>query len=109
MFAEVARLRDQPLTDKELTDLIAVFVTDYYTGLDSNGALAGKLGWWHLLGGGRENADRLIERISQVTAEDIQRVSQTYLTDFQFGVLGDPAAVSLELFTEAAGEESAEP
>jgi predicted Zn-dependent peptidase len=98
MLDEVASLQQVLLEPSVLNDLMAVFVTSHYTGMDSNGAVASELGWWELFGGGRENADQYVAQLRAVTPADIQRVAGQYLQGFQFGVVGDPTSVSLELF-----------
>jgi len=98
MYDEIRRLQEQPLTEADMNGLISVFVTGYYTGIDSNAAIARELGWWELFGGGREQVDGYIDQLRAVSAEDIQRVARTYLNGFQVGVVGDPETVSTELF-----------
>ncbi len=98
MYDEIRRLQSEPLTAQDLEALVAVFITGYYTGLDSNGAIASELAWWQLYGGGRANADSYIDGLQAVTAADIQRVAQAYLDAFQVGVVGDEERVNVELF-----------
>ncbi|MCA9561919.1 MAG: insulinase family protein [Myxococcales bacterium] len=98
IYDEMRSLQDNLLTEQELTNLIRVFITRYYSDLDSNGAVAGELGWWELYGGGRENADRYIHDLEAVTPQDIQRAAERYLGGFQVGVVGRPSEVSVELF-----------
>jgi predicted Zn-dependent peptidase len=99
MWAEVERLRTTPLTEAELQALREVFITGYYMAFDSNSAIGSELAWWELYGGGREEADRYIERLGQVTTGDIQAAAQAYLQDYQFAVVGQSEAVSESLFS----------
>ncbi len=98
IYEEIERLQNTPLTETELRDLIAVFITEYYSGLDSNGAVASALGWWEIFGGGRGELDNYINRLREISAADIQRTATHYLSGFQVGVVGNPDQVSLELF-----------
>ncbi len=100
IFDEIRALQNEPLVDRDLSDQIAVFITSYYTGLDSNGAVASELGWWELFGGGREHADSYVSRLRAATPEEVQRVAADYLSGFQVGVVGDPEQVNEALFSD---------
>ncbi|MFQ6612591.1 MAG: M16 family metallopeptidase [Fidelibacterota bacterium] len=98
MFAEVDRLKDQPLTDKELHDLRMMFLTRYYLTEETVAAQRSLLASYELLGKGIREADRFLEKIQAVRAADIQRVAKTYLNNYQFTYLGDPKQVNEEVF-----------
>ena len=99
IYDEMRSLRDELLEPRDLQDQISVFITQYYTQLDSNGAVAAELGWWELFGGGREHADSYTDLLRSVTVEDVQRVAAEYLHDFQVAVVGDPSSVDEQLFS----------
>lgn len=97
MLETVDGLIDPGVGEQDLHDQIEGYLTRYYQGLQSNAAQASLLGQWHLRGG-REHADVHLARLAEVTAEDVSRVLQRYVSNIQFVVVGDPAAVDSALF-----------
>jgi predicted Zn-dependent peptidase len=57
-----------------------------------------------LIGGGWRNSVDFLEKLSAVTPADIQRVSQKYMRNIRFVVLGNPQSVDPNVFTGHAGE-----
>jgi zinc protease len=100
MYDTIDGMIDPGVDAQDLQDQIEGYLTRYYRGLQSNAAQAGMLGRWELVGGGRENADIHVERLGEVTAEDISRVLRTYVTHLQFAIVGDPAAIDTALFAD---------
>ena len=98
MYDTVDGMIDPGVDAQDLADQIEGYLTRTYRGLQSNGAQASMLGRWEIVGGGRLNADLHIERLGEVTVEDISRVLSTYVRDLQFAIIGDPAAVDQQLF-----------
>jgi zinc protease len=88
MFQEIQRLRDEPVSDRDLQDQINLYVTGYYMDLQTNDAQADLLAHWEIVAGGREYADQMLDRLRAVTAADVQRVAREYLQHFRFGVVG---------------------
>jgi predicted Zn-dependent peptidase len=66
-------------------------------GQQSNMGQASSLGLWELSGGGYRNAATYVNRLRAVKPADVQRAARTYLKDFRFVVVGDPAKVSVNL------------
>ena len=98
MFDEVRRLREEPVSARDLRDQINLYVTGYYMDLQSNTAQADLLGHWEIVAGGREYADQMLDRLRAVTAEDVQRVSRQHLQHFRFGVVGPQPAYDAALY-----------
>jgi zinc protease len=98
MFAEVERLKNEPLTEQELQEVRNVFLTSHYMGLETNSSVAGQIAQAELIGGDWSLMYRFLDAVNAVTAEDIQRVAQTYLRNTQFGVVGNPDDVPASLF-----------
>ncbi|MBV9211285.1 MAG: hypothetical protein JOZ52_11675, partial [Acidobacteria bacterium] len=55
-------------------------------------------------GGGWRNSISMLERLRAVTPEDVQRVSQKYMRNLRFVVLGNPASVDKTIFTSQLSE-----
>ena len=69
-------------------------------GQETNAAQTGELAEYELIGGGWRNAGAVLERLRQVTPDDVRRVANTYMKNLQFVVLGDPVKVNKTIFTQ---------
>jgi zinc protease len=74
---EVQRLRDEPISDREVSDRIGLLVGQRILQGEGNGARAGQLAREEVIG--EDSTDQFVARVRQVTAADIQRVAQQYL------------------------------
>jgi predicted Zn-dependent peptidase len=99
MLHEVERLKTEPITDERLAENVNVFLTQYWLAQETNMGQAATLGAFEVVGGGWEKAADFVEGVRNVTPADIQRVSETYLKDFRFVVIGNPATIDDTLFT----------
>jgi zinc protease len=79
--AEIARLRDEPVTAAELAEAKNELVADALRGRETIEDRATTLGFVLINTNDASVADRQIADIQAVTAEDIQRVARRYLTD----------------------------
>ena len=105
MLSEIARLQSEPVSGDDIHAVIAQYLTTYYLGQETNAAQAGELAQYELIGGGWRNSVDFLEKLSAVTPGDIQRVSQKYMRNIRFVVLGNPRSVDPNIFTgQAAGE-----
>lgn len=98
MLAEITRLQQQPISQDELKGTVQQFLTRYYLGQETNAAQAGELAQYELNGGGWRNSFEVIARLRSVTPEDVQRVSQKYMRNLQFIVLGNPQSIDRGVF-----------
>ncbi len=104
MLSEIARLQNEPVGADDIHGVIAQYLTTYYLGQETNAAQAGELAQYELIGGGWRNSVSFLERLTAVTPADIQRVSQKYMKNIRFVVLGNPKSVDQGVFTGHAGE-----
>ena len=79
--AEVARLRDQPVTEAELAEAKTELTAQALRGLETIDGRAFQLGYTLIMTGDPTAADRDIPNIQAVTVADVQRVARQYLTD----------------------------
>jgi len=104
MLSEIQRLQSEPVSAGDIHAVVAQYLTTYYLGQETNAAQAGELAQYELIGGGWRNSIDFLEKLMAVTPADIQRVSQKYMRNIRFVVLGNPRSVDTGVFTGAAGE-----
>lgn len=73
-------------------------MTTYFIGQETNAAQAAELARYELIGGGWRNAFEFLNRVKQVTPADIQRVSEKYMKNLRFIVLGKPEYINRQIF-----------
>jgi len=103
MLNEIAKLQHQLLDPDEITGTVQQFLTKYYMGEQTNAAQAGELAQYELIGGGWRNSATFIDQLRAVTPADVQRVSQKYMRNIRFVVLGDPTKIDKSVFTRPVG------
>lgn len=99
MLEEINRLQQVPISTEDIQAVVAQYLTSYYIGQETNAAQAGELAQYELLGGGWRSSLEFIDKLSAVTPADVQRVSQKYMRNLRFVVLGDPKSVDTRVFT----------
>jgi len=105
MLSEIARLQTEQVSSDDIRAVIAQYLTTYYLGQETNAAQAGELAQYELIGGGWRNSVDFLEKLEAVTPADVQRVSQKYMKNIRFVVLGNPRSIDTGVFTgQAAGE-----
>ncbi|HEU4835240.1 MAG TPA: pitrilysin family protein [Pyrinomonadaceae bacterium] len=103
MLSEITRLQTEPVRGEDIHGVVAQYLTTYYLGQETNAAQAGELAQYELIGGGWRNSVDFLEKLNAVTPADIQRVSQKYMKNIRFVVLGNPRSVDTGVFTGQAG------
>ena len=98
MFAEVAKLRQNPVDATSLEQTKNVFITEHYMGLQTQGSQASMLARAELTAGDWRKAETQLEEIQAVTPADVQRVAKTYFDDYRFAVVGPGTDLPDELF-----------
>jgi zinc protease len=94
MRRELDLLKTELLDRQALQRLVQRFITDYYLRNETNADQATALARAELYEGDYRAANRLVDRLRDVMPEDVRRVAQRYMRDFQFAYLGDPSRVS---------------
>jgi zinc protease len=96
MRRELDLLKAELLDRQALQRLVQRFITDYYLRNETNADQATALARAELYEGDYRAASRLVDRLRQVTPEDVRRVARRYMRDFQFAYVGDTGRVSRE-------------
>ena len=103
MLSEINRLQTEPVGNEDIHAVVAQYLTTYYLGQETNAAQAGELAQYELIGGGWRNSVDFLERLTAVTPADIQRVSQKYMKNIRFVVIGNPRSIDMGVFTGQTG------
>lgn len=99
MLGEIARLQTANVPVGMIRATGQGMLTTSFLEQETNSAQAGWLALHELIGGGWRQAGQMIERVRSVTPGDIRRVANTYMTNLQFVVLGNPQSVDRQVFT----------
>ncbi|HEX8248789.1 MAG TPA: pitrilysin family protein [Pyrinomonadaceae bacterium] len=100
MLNEIKTLKDETVETREISGVTGQFLTTYYVGQETNAAQASELAKYELIGGGWRNAFGFLDKVKQVTPADVQRVSQKYMKNLRFIVLGNPSAINRQIFLQ---------
>lgn len=101
ILGEVDRLKQETMSQQELTETLNVFLTNHYMGQETNTSQAAELAHAYITTGDWRTALLFLEQIRAVTPEDVQRVVKTYLQNYHFGVVGpDKSALPTELMKQ---------
>ena len=79
MEEEIAKMQNEPLSDKEFTKLLNKVETEFVSRNSSVAGIAENLANYHVYYGDANLVNSEIERYREVKPADIQRVAQTYL------------------------------
>ena len=103
MLNEITRLQREPVSKDDITAVIAQFLTTYYIGQETNAAQAASMAQYELIGGGWRNSLQFLEKLRAVAPADVQRVSQKYMRNIRFVVLGNPSQIDKSVFMGQVG------
>jgi len=78
LIAELDRLKDEPITDRELQRTKNQFARDYIMGRESDQQKAGQLAHAVVIHGDIRTADGEFDIFQNITIADVQRVARTY-------------------------------
>jgi predicted Zn-dependent peptidase len=80
VYAQIEKLKTEPVAPEELTKAKTRSRAGLIRQLDSNSGLARALTFYEVVTGDWRNLFQELDKIEKVTAEDVQRVAQTYFT-----------------------------
>ena len=80
VLAELARLRDEEVSDAEVAEAKKYLLGTYEISLQTNGAQSDELAFNELYGLGTDGGDRYRDAIAQVTPAAVQATARAYLT-----------------------------
>ncbi|CAN5458380.1 hypothetical protein BH18ACI1_BH18ACI1_03180 [soil metagenome] len=98
MLDQINLLKNKQINKEVISGVAEHFLTTYYLGQETNAAQAAELAKYELIGGGWRNAFDFLNKIRQVTPEQVQAVSDKYMKNIRFVVVGNPAAIDKRIF-----------
>lgn len=100
MLDQINDLKTNPVDASEISGVTGQFLTTYYLEQQTNAAQAAELARYELTGNGWRDSFEFLNRVKQVTPEDVQRVAQKYMKNLRFVVLGNPASINRQIFLQ---------
>lgn len=104
MLGEIYRLQNERTEQSDITAQMQQYLTTYYMGEETNAAQAAELALYELIGGGWRNSLDYIAKLRAVSPSDVQRVARQYMRNLRFVVIGDPARIDKNIFTNQTVE-----
>lgn len=98
MLAEIERMRNETVTEDDVTGVPGYFLTTYYVDQETNASQAAELARYELIGGGWRNSLKFLDGIRGVKGEQIKAVANKYMKNLRFVVIGDPKAIDRRIF-----------
>ena len=102
MLNEINNLKTRQIGGGVINRIAGHFLTLYYVDQQTNGAQARELAKFELIGGGWRNTFEFLNRVREVKPEDVQRVSQKYMKNIRFVVVGNPGSIQKDIFLQKA-------
>jgi predicted Zn-dependent peptidase len=94
---QVEKMRTIPVPDSELKDKVRQMKTILLMGVQGSADIAARIGQWELLGGDWSNLEAALQRIDEVTPEQVRRVMEKYAHHVDFTLLGKVEGVDQKL------------
>ena len=98
MLNEVNNLRTLKINEEVIDGISGHFLTLYYIEQQTNVAQAAELAKYEIIGGGWRNTFGFLDKIRDVTPAQVQAVSQKYMKNIRFIVVGDPSKIDRKIF-----------
>jgi zinc protease len=98
MLDQVNFMRQRLLPEGPVDEVAASFLTSYYINQQTSAAQAADLAKYELIGGGWRNSFEFLNRVRQVSSADVQRVSEKYMKNIRFAVVGNQLAIRKSVF-----------
>ena len=98
MLNEVNNLRTLKINGEVIDGISGHFLTLYYIEQQTNVAQAAELAKYEIIGGGWRNTFGFLDKIRDVTPAQVQAVSQKYMKNIRFIVVGDPSKIDRKIF-----------
>lgn len=101
MLEQIKLLQERTLPDEIIDDLSEFFLTKHYLSLETNAAQVGELARYELIGGGWRHSFEFLNGVKSVKPADIRNVSNKYMKNIRFAVVGNEGAINRAIFVPA--------
>jgi zinc protease len=98
MLDQINALKTRTLNDEAISGIAEFYLTNYYLNQETNVAQAAELAKYELVGGGWRNSFEFLNRVREVTSKEVQAVSNKYMKNIRFIVIGNPSAIDKSIF-----------
>lgn len=98
MLDQMNLLKTRDLREEYIESITGHFLTTHYESQERSGAQAAELAKYELTGAGWRKYFDFMDGIRAVRSADIRRVSNKYMQNIRFVVIGNPAAVNKAIF-----------
>jgi len=102
MLGVIDGLKNSTVSQEVIGEMGNFFLTTYYLKQETNAAQAGELASYELNGGGWRSSLGFLDKMREVTPDDVRRVSNKYMKNIRFIVVGNPASVDKKIFLQGA-------
>ncbi|MFS8819090.1 insulinase family protein [Synechococcus sp. W60.1] len=92
--AEIHRLQANPLDPAEVEMAQRKLLGQYALSKQTNAQVAQLVGWYEILGLGMEFDQQYLQRVRQLTPEQLHQAAKTYLTNSAIALVGPEAALA---------------
>ena len=99
MLEQIRRLQTMTYPDEFIDYVAGNFLTTYYLGQETSAAQVGELARYEITGGGWRNYYKFLDGIRQVKSAEVKAVSNKYMKNLRFVVVGNPAQIDKTIFT----------
>lgn len=100
MLACIEDMKTTPIDQDEFEGVPGYFLTTHYLEQETDNAQVGELARYELIGGGWKHSLEFTDGIKNVTLDDVRRVSEKYMKDLRFVVVGDAKAIDKDIFVQ---------
>lgn len=97
MRSEITRLQTEIIDREGLDQLVEQFITEYFLKNETNSDQANFLARAEIYQGDFRAAERFVSDLRRVRPEDIRQAARTYMKNFSFAYVGDPARLDRTL------------
>ncbi len=104
MLDTIDGLKNTTVNQSMILEMGGFFLTTYYLRQETNAAQAGELASYELNGGGWRTSLGFLDKMREVTPDDVRRVVNKYMKNIRFIVVGNPADVDKQVFLKQGAE-----
>ncbi len=101
MLDQIRLLQTRALNKEVIDEIAAFFLTKYYLGQETSAAQVGELARYELIGGGWRNSFEFLKGVRAVTPDEIRNVSNRYMRNIRFAVVGNERGINRSIFVPA--------